>query len=370
MGQPERTGRKPNNPDQGLVQYADELWGFDIRLGEARVRRKIGTKTEARQAMAEVKREWHQVGMVPDGGGRLNELIEHYLPELLEATPGSQSQTRLYARNWMEDFGPMPPSEVTAALLLEWRRDRASCRARSTVNRELNFLRQLFKRLVRDKVIAARDNPFVEVQGYRVANQRRRILSSGEEERLRAVLPPEHWDLPELALLMGMRRKNQFALQVDQVDLEREHVRLWVKAKGAPKEHYLFLGERAKAILERRIGNRKRGPVFLGPRGAAMDPSNWAGRVWRPALREAGIEDLTWHDLRRTCACRLLDAGATMEQVKEVLGHASVSTTEQRYAWVQNEQMRKVMRLLDSPKKDARKDCAEVLAIEKWLREA
>ena len=57
MGQ--RTGRKPGNrQDQGLVEYADGSWGYDVRLGSKRVRRKLGSRSEAEQAMAELKRAW------------------------------------------------------------------------------------------------------------------------------------------------------------------------------------------------------------------------------------------------------------------------------------------------------------------------
>lgn len=53
------------------------------------------------------------------------------------------------------------------------------------------------------------------------------------------------------------------------------------------------------------------------------------------APRSAGIEDLRWHDLRRTCGCRLLQVhGLSMEQARDWLGHSSVITTEKIYAFL------------------------------------
>ena len=49
--------------------------------------------------------------------------------------------------------------------------------------------------------------------------------------------------------------------------------------------------------------------------------------AWRAACRRAGIEGLRFHDLRRECACRLMESKAPLHDVREFLGHADVSTT-------------------------------------------
>jgi integrase len=58
------------------------------------------------------------------------------------------------------------------------------------------------------------------------------------------------------------------------------------------------------------------------------------------AARKAGIEDLTPHDFRRTCGCRLLqDYKVSMEVVSRWLGHSSVRVTERHYAFLEVEQL-------------------------------
>jgi integrase len=57
-----------------------------------------------------------------------------------------------------------------------------------------------------------------------------------------------------------------------------------------------------------------------------------------------GLNALRWHDLRRTCGCRLLqDHGLSMEGVKEWLGHHSVTVTEKAYAFLEIEDLHRAV---------------------------
>lgn len=75
----------------------------------------------------------------------------------------------------------------------------------------------------------------------------------------------------------------------------------------------------------------------------------------KAARRRAAIRALRWHDLRRTCGCRLLqDHGMSMECVKEWLGHSSVVVTEKTYAFLEVEQLhRAVQKSADAAQKSA-----------------
>jgi integrase len=64
----------------------------------------------------------------------------------------------------------------------------------------------------------------------------------------------------------------------------------------------------------------------------------------KAARRRAGLNALRWHDLRRTCGCRLLqDHGLSMEGVKEWLGHHSVTVTEKAYAFLEIEDLHRAV---------------------------
>jgi len=82
----------------------------------------------------------------------------------------------------------------------------------------------------------------------------------------------------------------------------------------------------------------KRARVLKPRRFLTMD------RGLKAAAKRAGIVDLRWHDLRRTCGCRLLqDHGLSIEKVSKWLGHSSTAITERAYAFLNVEQLHKAI---------------------------
>ena len=60
----------------------------------------------------------------------------------------------------------------------------------------------------------------------------------------------------------------------------------------------------------------------------AGEPLCWFQRPWRAALKAAGVLDFRWHDLRHEYASRLVEKGVPLSQVRDLLSHASIVTTE------------------------------------------
>ena len=82
--------------------------------------------------------------------------------------------------------------------------------------------------------------------------------------------------------------------------------------------------------------------VFTAPQGGPLRRSLFSRRVWRPAAERAGVHrKVSPHTLRHSFATHLLDGGADVRVVQELLGHASVTTT-QVYTLVTVDNLREV----------------------------
>ncbi|HWJ08006.1 MAG TPA: tyrosine recombinase XerC [Nocardioides sp.] len=149
----------------------------------------------------------------------------------------------------------------------------------------------------------------------------------------------------ELLYATGMRVGELCALDVDDVDRDRNVVRVFGKGR---KERTIPFGHPAAASLDRwSTGGRPQlarpgsGPaLFLGTRGGRIDQRAVRTLVHRRLADVPGAPDLGPHGLRHTAATHLLEGGADLRSVQELLGHASLATT-QRYTHVTTDRLRR-----------------------------
>ena len=154
------------------------------------------------------------------------------------------------------------------------------------------------------------------------------------------------WAALELLYASGVRVSELVGVDVDDLDLDQRLVR--VLGKGG-KERMVPFGVPAARALREWLAARPRLVVptsphalFLGARGG-----RWDVRQVRAVVHEltalAGVRDLAPHGLRHTAATHLLDGGSDLRSVQEVLGHASLATT-QRYTHISSERLRAAFR--------------------------
>jgi integrase/recombinase XerD len=150
----------------------------------------------------------------------------------------------------------------------------------------------------------------------------------------------------ELLYGAGLRVSELTGLDVDDLDLDEGFVR--VVGKGG-KEREVPMGQHARASLEAYLrrarpalaGPRTRGAVFLNARGGRLTRQSCATLVARHAEAADVGRRVSPHDLRHSFATHLLEGGADVRVVQELLGHASVATT-QIYTLVTKEHLREV----------------------------
>jgi integrase/recombinase XerC len=149
----------------------------------------------------------------------------------------------------------------------------------------------------------------------------------------------------ELLYASGIRVGELVAIDIDDVDRHRRVVR--VLGKGN-KQRTVPYGQPADDALQRWLTEARpvlaigsSGPaLFLGARGARIDPRTVRRAVHAAVQRVPGAPDVGPHGLRHTAATHLLDGGADLRAVQELLGHASLATT-QIYTHVSVERLRR-----------------------------
>ncbi len=231
---------------------------------------------------------------------------------------------------------------LTRALLQAWRSSMDGL-APSTINVRLSAMRKLVSEAKKNGLLSGddaqtlNDIPNVRQQGTRLGNwltreQARELLAVPDRSTLKGKR-----DACILSLLVGcaLRRRELAALTVEDIQMRENRwviadlrgkgnrvrtvaVPLWVKQA-------INVWQTAAGIEEGRLFRsvRKGGKTI----GASL--SDWA--VWdvvRAAAEEIGVEGFGAHDLRRTCAKLCRKSGGDLEQIKFLLGHSSIQTTE------------------------------------------
>lgn len=218
----------------------------------------------------------------------------------------------------------------------------ASGAAKSSVARQFSSIRMLHRFMVEEGF--RRDDPAGLAEGVSKPAGIPKPLSEDEVTALIAsVSGDEPRDLRDRALLeflyaTGARVSEVCGLNLADLDMEASLVRLF--GKGA-KERVVPFGSVAHAAIEAWLSSgrvsmeplrwRKKDDsyaVFLGGRGTRLS-RQVAFQVVRDAGQRAGIDrEVSPHALRHTCATHLLDHGADLRIVQEMLGHASITTTQ------------------------------------------
>ena len=161
--------------------------------------------------------------------------------------------------------------------------------------------------------------------------------------------PVARRDLAVLELLYAtaIRVGELCGLDIDDVDTERHVVRVLGKGR---KERVVPYGAPASEALDAwlrqgrpELATTANAALFLGARGGRIDPRT-VRRVVHERLADIGGTDMGPHGLRHTAATHLLEGGADLRSVQEILGHSSLGTT-QIYTHVSNERLRSAYRL-------------------------
>jgi len=216
---------------------------------------------------------------------------------------------------------------------------------KSSIGRKLAAIRSFFRFLLR--------------RGAVVKNPAELIATPKKEQRL-----PFHLDIDQATTLMeapdddqkyalrdrailellyssGLRVSELTGLNIGELDLAGGMVR--VTGKGG-KERIVPVGSRALAAVQEYLDERDssaRGALFLNTRGGRINRRSVARIVDAHVQRIAAFKNISPHTLRHTFATHMLEGGADLRAIQELLGHASLSTT-QKYTHVSIDRLMEV----------------------------
>ena len=284
---------------------------------------------------------------------RLARAVEVYLRHVTIERGLSEHTVAAYRQDlgvylaWLDARGVADVVEVTPALVADFAAERASAQPRpaaSSLARLQSSVRGLHRFLVREGIVET--DPSAKLRPPKLPQRLPKALTIAQvEELLDAAGPAPGEDeaaepvalrdraLIELLYATGARVSEVVQLDVDDL-AHGEFVR--VRGKGA-KERIVPVGSFARAATDAYLtrarpefARRGRGTprLFLGARGGALSrQSAWA--VIQQAASRAGLDaHVSPHTLRHSFATHLLQGGADVRVVQELLGHASVATTQ------------------------------------------
>jgi integrase/recombinase XerC len=212
---------------------------------------------------------------------------------------------------------------------------------KTSVARKLAALRTFFQFLVREGLLEL--NPAKLVSTPRLEKRLPRHLSV--EEAIKFIETPDtETDLGcrdsamlELLYATGVRVSELTRLDLGDVDFQNRLIRVTGKRRkerilpfGEPAELALkgYLAIRERFLMHAPLSMREGEAVFLNYQGTRITPRS-VGRMVEKYIRIcAGVHDISPHALRHSFATHLLDSGADLRDIQELLGHARLSTTQ------------------------------------------
>jgi len=349
--------RKRKQRDQdGVYRRPDSpnWWASYVDASGKRVRRSTGTteRKEAEALLAKWRLEAHKVkqwGEAPDVS------FEELMVEYLSAHDDKRSAVtdRIHAQQLRQSLAGMVMDRLPGtAITTHIRRRKRDGVGPATINRELALLSSAINHWNKE-YDAMLPNP-VRGKKQREPEGRIRWITKEEAERLvqaarLAKRAPYLVASIQLALNTGMRREEMLGLEWGRVDLRQNLIYLEADHTKAIRRRTVPLNTTARnAILAQARFRATQCPdsrwVFCRKDGTRI---RTAADGFERACSRAGIEDFRFHDLRHTCAAWLIQAGVPLAEVRDVLGHSTITMTE-RYAHLAPHNIRNAVSMLDA----------------------
>ena len=239
-------------------------------------------------------------------------------------------------KKYAEDIKPCDIERLKQKLLI----DRKLCK--TTVNRYLEILSKMYNLAIDNDWI--KSNPIKHSAKFPIKNYQVRYLKNDEEERIMKNTDDIWQEIVIFALNTGLRESNIRLLQGKNINKEFKIIEI-TENKG---NKHLKLPFNNK--LEKLFENKNYEPneyIFVNPRTGKPFSTSRFNHYWHIILKQSGISNLRFHDLRHTVGTRLAQNNVPVNVIKEVLAHSDISTT-MRYVHTASEQLQSAINSLNT----------------------
>ena len=270
----------------------------------------------------------------PHGGWTIRRALQLYGETLAQKKKGYDVEA-VRIRMWQASaISETRLDALTVEDVQEVVNSRLADRAGDTVRREVNVLRALYRDAGEVWKVAGLPEPCRKLKLPKPAPHRERLLQDGhgddkgEEERLRAALATRkrnsdvHIDLFDFSIETGLRLGEAHAVHVRNLRSTRGVMRVELGDSKNGDERRVVLSAKAREIAERRReGQAPDAKLFPVSESARR-------RAWAYARKEAGVEDLRWHDLRHEGISRMASKGLHLGEVMAQSGHRDAESVK------------------------------------------
>ncbi|MDU4749532.1 MAG: tyrosine-type recombinase/integrase [Clostridium butyricum] len=218
-----------------------------------------------------------------------------------------------------------------------------------TVNNYLRNIKVYFTWLYDSEVI--KKNPTVQIRPYKHSRKPKSQIKDVDFNKLIKSLDltlfAEYRDYVILQLLMdtGMRIGETLNLKIDDVLIDKKAIFIPAEIAKGRKDRYVFFSTIMQGILRKWIDYKERyfdtEYVFISTRGSNFNVMNFEKNLKKYCIRGRIAESITCHQIRNNFARRFLLSGGDIFILSKILGHSSVTVTEQAYLDVTSEDIRK-----------------------------
>jgi integrase len=310
----------------------------------------------------------------------VNYIEETYKPYAIANLRDGAYATKILLAIWSPIFGGKSLDEITAQAVDKarnrWRMDGLSP---SSCNRYVIRLGGLLSLALRYGDI--KSHPLKGMKQFQSDSTRVRYLSPQEEQSLRQALDDRQAEMMQrrhaynkwriarsipalptrqetftdylkplvlLAMNTGMRRGELLSLTWSDINLDERLITVQASKTKTGKRRHIPLSDEALWIIEE-LQKTAHGTYVFNDQGKRLSSIT---KPWLALIDRAGIDNFHFHDLRHHFASRLVQAGADLNTVRELLGHSDLKMTL-RYAHLAPHNKRRVMDLLNKPREDA-----------------